>query len=77
MPRGKGLVFAPEGLASPPAHPELAPLLSRISGYDSRFDPTNLSAAYEIAYTAHETQKRDNGEPYITHPLAVANILAG
>jgi len=78
MTRGyQRLVFVPEGLASAPGHPELAPLLSRISGYDSRFDPANLSAAYEIAYTAHEAQKRDNGEPYITHPLAVANILAG
>jgi GTP pyrophosphokinase len=70
-------VFSPEGLVTAPTPPELAPLLSRISAYDSRFDPANLSAAYEIAFSAHETQKRDNGEPYITHPLAVANILAG
>jgi GTP pyrophosphokinase len=79
MSRGcaERLVYAPEGLATAPAHPELGPLLTRISAYDSRFDPANLSAAYEIAYSAHQDQKRDNGEPYITHPLAVANILAG
>jgi GTP pyrophosphokinase len=71
------LVFAPEGVAAAASHPELAPLLSRICAYDTRFDPANLSAAYEIADSAHADQKRDNGEPYITHPLAVANILAG
>jgi len=70
-------VFAPEGISAAPAPPELAPLLARISAYDSRFDPANLTAAYEIAFHAHEDQKRDTGEPYITHPLAVANILAG
>jgi GTP pyrophosphokinase len=69
-------VFSPEGVATAPA-PELAPLLSRISAYDRSFDPANLTAAYEIAFHAHEDQKRDTGEPYITHPLAVANILAG
>jgi GTP pyrophosphokinase len=70
-------VFAPDGLAGTLAHPELAPLLARISAYDSRFDPANLTAAYDVAFQAHEAQTRDNGEPYITHPLAVANILAG
>ena len=78
------LLFAPEGLLSggPPsattlAHPELAPLLSRIASYDAKSDPTAIDAAYGIAFSAHEAQKRDNGEPYITHPLAVATILAG
>ena len=32
--------------------------------------------ALEFAYIAHEGQKRKSGEPYITHPVAVAQILA-
>ena len=32
--------------------------------------------AYELAKAAHEGQRRHTGEPYITHPLAVAKILA-
>lgn len=32
--------------------------------------------AYEVAYEAHLPQKRQTGEPYITHPVAVATILA-
>jgi GTP pyrophosphokinase len=79
-PGCRALVFAPEGLQTaltPAPHPELGPLLSRISSYDSKSDVSLIDEAYGIAFAAHESQKRDNGEPYITHPLAVANILAG
>src|SRR5260370_15522292 len=32
--------------------------------------------AYEVANKAHGDQKRKSGEPYIAHPLAVAELLA-
>ncbi|MBB5372629.1 GTP pyrophosphokinase [Acidocella aromatica] len=69
----------PEGLsASPPQfHPELRGLLARVASYDAKADPALIDDAYGVAEQAHAAQKRDNGEPYITHPLAVANILAG
>ncbi len=33
--------------------------------------------AFEVARSAHQTQVRRSGEPYITHPLLVAHIVAG
>ncbi|QFU24808.1 bifunctional GTP diphosphokinase/guanosine-3',5'-bis pyrophosphate 3'-pyrophosphohydrolase [Shewanella eurypsychrophilus] len=35
-----------------------------------------LKQAYQVARDAHEGQMRTSGEPYITHPVAVARILA-
>lgn len=35
-----------------------------------------IAAAYRLADQAHQLQKRHSGEPYITHPVAVACILA-
>ncbi|MEO7118676.1 MAG: RelA/SpoT family protein [Candidatus Limnocylindrales bacterium] len=39
-------------------------------------DLAPVNAAYLMAREAHEPQKRASGEPYVTHPLAVAQILA-
>jgi GTP pyrophosphokinase len=39
-------------------------------------DPAALRRAYAIANAAHQGQLRKSGEPFITHPLAVARILA-
>ncbi len=36
----------------------------------------SIEKAYELAKKAHGTQTRFSGEPYITHPVAVAQILA-
>src|SRR5262249_33770118 len=36
----------------------------------------SVAEAYSLAKQAHEGQKRHTGEPYITHPLSVATILA-
>ncbi|MFR8974703.1 MAG: RelA/SpoT family protein, partial [Eubacteriales bacterium] len=44
--------------------------------YNANFDIAKLEKAYELARTAHEGQMRESGEPYLTHPLEVAYILA-
>jgi GTP diphosphokinase / guanosine-3',5'-bis(diphosphate) 3'-diphosphatase len=41
-----------------------------------RSDLSVIERAYRIAKEAHEGQQRKSGEPYITHPVAVARILA-
>ena len=35
-----------------------------------------IGRAYEVAAQCHQGQKRRSGDPYITHPVAVATILA-
>jgi guanosine-3',5'-bis(diphosphate) 3'-pyrophosphohydrolase len=39
-------------------------------------DLSGVAEAYHFAREAHQHQKRASGEPYVTHPLAVAHILA-
>jgi len=45
--------------------------------YLSPDERERLKDALDFAYRAHEGQKRKSGEPYITHPVAVTEILAG
>lgn len=50
-------------------------LIQKILNDDKQYDLSKIVSAYELAAKYHEGQKRDSGEPYITHPLAVAYIL--
>ncbi|MBE7730971.1 bifunctional (p)ppGpp synthetase/guanosine-3',5'-bis(diphosphate) 3'-pyrophosphohydrolase [Komagataeibacter sp. FXV3] len=52
-------------------------LIRRVLAYDPGADTDLIRRAFDVAKAAHAGQARDNGDPYITHPLAVANILAG
>jgi GTP diphosphokinase / guanosine-3',5'-bis(diphosphate) 3'-diphosphatase len=58
------------------APPELEPLLKQVRTYNPRADARLLEHAYRFAEIAHEGQTRLSGEPYVRHPLAVAEILA-
>ncbi|MGZ8202509.1 MAG: RelA/SpoT family protein [Burkholderiales bacterium] len=55
---------------------EAAALFKEWSGYLKPEDLTQLESAYHFSKQAHEGQFRKSGEPYISHPLAVADILA-
>lgn len=51
-------------------------LLKTVRQHHPRADLLQLEQAHDVARQAHEGQKRRSGEPYITHPIAVAQILA-
>ena len=50
-------------------------LIKKVKSYNRFFNPETLSKAYKFALNAHKDQKRDSGDPYLIHPVAVANIL--
>ena len=52
------------------------PLKEYVSSYLSKVQIDLLKQAYLVAHDAHEGQMRSSGEPYITHPVAVAHNLA-
>ncbi len=51
-------------------------LKNKISDYNPHYDLWMLEKAFNFAVVAHSGQNRVSGEPYITHPLCVAHILA-
>ena len=53
-----------------------ATLIKEWSAYLRPEDISQLESAYHFSEAAHQGQFRQSGEPYISHPLAVANILA-
>ena len=54
-----------------------AQLAEAIEKSNKSYDLPRIEAAYELAKKAHEGQVRSSGDPYISHPIAVAVILVG
>src|SRR5690348_1195337 len=57
-------------------NPVLEPLTKTVRATHPKADIRLIERAYEVAARWHTGQKRLSGDPYITHPLAVATILA-
>src|SRR3546814_6707409 len=52
-------------------------LVEKVLAYDPDADEDLLNRAYVFSMKAHGTQKRASGDPYFSHPVEVAGILAG
>jgi GTP pyrophosphokinase len=57
-------------------NPVLEPLIKTVRATHPKADIRLIERAYDVAAYWHAGQKRKSGDPYITHPLAVATILA-
>ncbi|TDD86368.1 RelA/SpoT family protein [Actinomadura darangshiensis] len=60
----------------PTMNPVLEPLIKTVRNTHPKADLRLIERAYDVAAHYHRHQKRKSGDPYITHPLAVATILA-
>ena len=59
-----------------PVAENVGALAEQYRSWHPRASLDEIVRAYEVAERAHEGQTRRSGEPYITHPLAVATIVA-
>jgi guanosine-3',5'-bis(diphosphate) 3'-pyrophosphohydrolase len=59
------------------ADQEFEKLAEKIRSYMSAENVRQVEESYRFAAIAHSSQRRQSGEPYVTHPVAVASILAG
>lgn len=57
-------------------HDDVEHLVRTVRANHPKGDLTIIERAYIVAKAAHEGQVRQSGEPYITHPVAVSQILA-
>lgn len=80
-PATPGMARAPDGTAAqaapPPGLDAVLAFCDRVCTADPRLDRDLIARAGRFAAEAHAPQARQNGEPYIIHPVAVAEILAG
>jgi guanosine-3',5'-bis(diphosphate) 3'-pyrophosphohydrolase len=54
----------------------IAPVIAEVRLHHPGISTDDIQRAFEVAENAHTGQQRKSGEPYITHPVAVAGILA-
>ncbi len=73
--QGRGKVAAPLNGPKQPEAASFATLAERL-GYLSKAEVKQVREAFKFADEAHLGQFRASGEPYITHPLAVAGLVA-
>jgi GTP pyrophosphokinase len=66
----------PKIFSRAPSDNGLEILQRTVREHHPKSDSGLIERAYRVAEKAHEGQKRQSGEPYITHPLAVSQILA-
>ena len=62
------------GDGSPPS--PVDPLLKKVRSYNPKADLKEIQRAFAFAEASHEGQKRMSGHDFITHPIAVAEVLA-
>jgi len=51
-------------------------LIASVAAHHPQADVTIVAKAFDLAVEAHANQSRASGEPYVTHPIAVSQILA-
>ncbi len=59
-----------------PVPERVVPLVNALKAFSPKVDLKEVLRAYEIAEAAHAGQRRRSGEPYIVHPIGVAEVLA-
>ncbi len=50
-------------------------LINKVKSYNKFLNHSTLTKAYNFAVNAHKNQMRKSGDPYVIHPVAVADIL--
>ncbi len=74
--RPRGRIARLTGRHATEYSPLLEPLMRTVRQRATKAELADLIRAFEVARAAHEGQMRRSGDPYITHPVAVATILA-
>ena len=54
----------------------VVPLVDEFRLHHPKSPTTRITQAFQVSAEAHKEQRRKSGEPYVTHPLAVAMVLA-